>query len=72
MKSIPYSEIRISSREDDEAAILSVFETLRANNLNVEFSFLNIYKEIPVSNNVKYLTSKTRKLNSKSLYYSLP
>ena len=46
----PYTEKVIVSKVDDEAAILSLFGEIRSASPNTIFSFLNIYKELPVSN----------------------
>jgi len=46
----PYSEKIISSKADDEAAIMSIFTDIKTTKPKMAFSFLNIYKELPVSN----------------------
>lgn len=50
MKNIPYNEISVSSKIDDEAEIISALSKKYASAPHAFFSFLNIYKELPVAN----------------------
>ncbi|WP_243374714.1 PilZ domain-containing protein [Geotalea sp. SG265] len=46
-----YREVILSSKSDDEAAILAIFRDVFARETNPSISLLNIYKELPICNN---------------------
>lgn len=62
----PYSEKIISSRADDEAAILSIFTDIKTNRPNIPFSFLNVYKELPISNDASIFDIKGKNIEFKT------
>ncbi len=66
MNSRPYSEKIIASKEDDEAAILSIFTDIKTNRPNIPFSFLNVYKELPVSNDASIFDIKGKSVEFKT------
>ena len=62
----PYSEKVIVSRADDEAAILSLFGEIKSTKPNMSFSFLNIYKELPISNDATLFDIKGKHVEFKT------
>jgi hypothetical protein len=66
METRPYSEKVISSRVDDEAAIISIFKDIKSTRPNMSFSFLNIYKELPISNDATIFDIKEKNVEFKT------
>lgn len=62
----PYSEKIISSKADDEAAILSLFRDINTSDPSADFSFTNIYKELPISNHGRIFDVKDRNVEFKT------
>ncbi len=50
MRKIIYNEVTVSSKDVDESDILSTFTKVYASTPHKKISFLNIYKELPVTN----------------------
>lgn len=74
----PYSEKVITSKTHDEEAILSFFSEMKSTKPNLSFSFLNIYKELPISNDAtlfdikgKHVEFKTSPLQFAAIHYSM-
>ncbi|HEY4744322.1 MAG TPA: PilZ domain-containing protein [Desulfuromonadaceae bacterium] len=74
----PYTEKIIVSKMADEAAILSLFGEIRTTKPNTSFSFLNIYKELPVSNKAvlfdikgKHVEFKTNQLQFAAIHHNM-
>ncbi|BCS55640.1 PilZ domain-containing protein [Geobacter sp. SVR] len=58
MRAKAYHERIISSPADDEASILSIFSDIMTNVPDTDFMFINIYKELPVSNEGRLIDIK--------------
>jgi len=78
METRPYSEKVISSKADDEAAILSIFNDIKSTRPNLSVSFLNIYKELPISNDAiifdvkeKHVEFKTCPLQFAAIHHTM-
>ena len=57
-----YREVILSSKSDDNAAILAIFRDVFAREPNALFSLLNIYKELPICNNATIFDIKGKNI----------
>lgn len=57
-----YREVILSSKSDDQAAILTIFRDVFAREPNTLFSLLNIYKELPICNNATIFDIKGKNI----------
>lgn len=60
-----YKEVILSSKSDDEDAILTIFRDVLAGESDTLFSMLNIYKELPICNNATIFDVKGRHVEFK-------